>query len=73
MTYAVDFERRYEIGDYLYYLRRLDQHVSAVRRLLKGSKPDPTMSEEAVRVEDLPKQLKTPYRILVQGDVPSVA
>ncbi len=73
VTYAVDFERYYDKGDFRYWLRRTRDGTVAVRQPFYSPKLlDHSSGETSVDPRDLPDDLKAPFNILCAGGIPAV-
>lgn len=72
MSYAVDFCRATNRGDYCFYLTRTGGHTAVLRQLLKGNEPDPCYLKERVSDEDVPQDLLLSLQILRDGGIPAV-
>ncbi len=72
MTYAVDFCRATNRGDYCFYLTRTGGHTAVLRQPLKGNEPDPCCQKERVSDDEVPKDLLSSLQILRDGGVPTV-
>lgn len=73
MSYVPDAEKKADIGDYRYFVTRLDQKVTVTRHLLSGKKLDPSAKKEEVSAAEVPAQLVQAYRQLKAGNLPVVA
>jgi hypothetical protein len=72
MSYAVDFCRATNRGDYCFYLTRTGGHTAVLRQPLKGDNPDPCCLKEMISDKEVPDDLLPSLQILRDGGVPVV-
>lgn len=73
MTYVTDAEKSRDIGDYRYFVTRLNQKVKVTRHLLNGKNLDPAAEAEDVLEEHVPSRLLPIIQELKSGKMPVMA